>query len=137
MTQQYPDNFEFVSNKLHELGYDNLTEREKMVYTLWWFEGELNNGGFHQYFFNSSGDHANQALTFLENIGAVQVSRLLKEAIKTAFGDLAPVERSERQELLDIDEEKKMEQLDQLDQVFYEIDESITQLLNVFWQNNT
>jgi hypothetical protein len=43
-------------------------------------EAEVNNGGFHQYFNNSSGDNTAEAIEALETIGASAAANLLRQA---------------------------------------------------------
>lgn len=45
------------------------------IYSLWVLEGEVNNGGFNQYFFNSSGQFVDEAYDGCIAIGAAKNSR--------------------------------------------------------------
>lgn len=38
-------------------GFDTLSDAEKLYYALTLFQNEVNNGGFHQFFFNRSGSY--------------------------------------------------------------------------------
>ena len=49
---------------------DKLTEEQKLFYYNQCLEREINNGGFNQYFFNSSGDFAHKTIQSLQTIGA-------------------------------------------------------------------
>jgi hypothetical protein len=42
-----------------------LTEREATVYHVSWMMTEVNNGGFHQFFHNSTGDFASDTAFFV------------------------------------------------------------------------
>lgn len=53
----------------------------RMVYTTWWLEAEVNNGGFNQYFWNSAGRFAKEALAGFERLGATEHAALVAEAI--------------------------------------------------------
>jgi hypothetical protein len=130
MADQYPDNFDAVSNRYETVGYGNLNEKEKLIYCIWWLEGEVNNGGFHQFFWNSAGDNIKDTFTFLSAIGANHTAELLRKASEIAFGGEAPASRNMRQELLEIDEDMKMEKLNQLDDEFYEYQDDIAGLVN-------
>ncbi len=44
------------------------------------FEDEVNNGGFHQFFNNSSGDNTAETIVALEKIGATAMADILKRA---------------------------------------------------------
>jgi hypothetical protein len=63
-------------------------------------EAEVNNGGFHQYFNNSSGDNAAETVEALETIGALNVAGILKRAISRFEGNNVPKQRSVRLEVL-------------------------------------
>jgi len=52
-------------------------------------DGEVNNGGFAQYFFNSSGNHWKDALSGLAAIGATKHHKIMAEAIEK-FGQSMP-----------------------------------------------
>jgi len=68
---------------------------------IWTLEAEVNNGGFDQYYFNSAGDLAVPTVQSLLIIGAKNTASLLSAA-NAEFPDAAPpVDRSERQNLLE------------------------------------
>jgi hypothetical protein len=65
-------------------------------------EAEVNNGGFDQYFFNSSGRNAAGTLEALRAIGAQQTADIVRGACAKFSGGMPPVDRDERQaQLLD------------------------------------
>ncbi len=70
-----------VHDRWRELGFDNLLPEEKDYIMIWWLHAEVNNGSFHQYFSNETGDHALQALDGLKKCGATVGARLLQEAM--------------------------------------------------------
>ena len=132
MLAEYPEAFEEVSNK-HELsGFDSLNKKERIIYTVWWLEAEVNNGGFHQYFWNSAGDHSSEALDSLKLVGAIQTASLLKSAIKIAFDGEVPKERSVRQKILEENEELIQNKLGKIDFEFYEYKENFYELINSY-----
>jgi hypothetical protein len=135
MSVEYPDAFDEVSEKYDVSGFKSLSEKELIIFTVWWLEAEVNNGGFHQYFWNSAGDHANQTLSALEQVGAVKTAGLLKSAMDIAFEGYAPEERAVRQNLLAKDEENKEEKLGELDSKFYEYKDDFYKLINVYIAN--
>jgi hypothetical protein len=63
-------------------------------------EGEVNNGGFHQYFNNYSGGNAAEALIALETIGALRMADILKRAIGRFPAGNVPKDRESRLEIL-------------------------------------
>jgi hypothetical protein len=130
MAEQYPDNFDAVSNKYETSGYEKLDNIEKLIYCIWWLEGEVNNGGFHQFFWNSAGDYTEDTLKYLLAIDAIHTADLLRKASQIAFGGEAPVDRNKRYDILEIDGEEKMEKLNVLDDDFYKYQDDIAGLVN-------
>lgn len=63
--------------------YDNVMEWNRscqVIYMLWQYESEVNNGGFSQYYINSSKDFYKHIPGALELIGASKFSALAKTA---------------------------------------------------------
>src|ERR1051326_3648521 len=59
----------------------------QMVFLTFLLENDVNNGGFNQYFFNSSGQYAYQTLDALKLIGADVHYMLLQKAIAIHLGE--------------------------------------------------
>ncbi len=78
----------------------NLSGAEKTFYLIFQLESEVNNGGFSQYYYNSSGDFANDIAAALRDIGAYKTADLCDKAL-AAFGGALPKNRDEREALLD------------------------------------
>lgn len=79
------------------LGFDGLSHPKKLYFALGCLEGELYNGGFHQYFSNSSGSHYSYAEEGLIAIGALQTLELLQQAKVELFSSgSVPVDTAER-----------------------------------------
>ena len=129
---KYPESLDAVEIKHKIFGLDALNDKEKAIYTIWWLEAEVNNGGFNQYFWNSAGDDAALSLQSLNKIGATKTAELLKRAIDVAFSGSLPLTRDDRQKQLEIDEDKKIEALGELDDRFYEYQENFYKMLNEF-----
>ena len=64
------------------------------------FEDEINNGGFHQFFNNSSGDNSAETAIALETIGAPATADIAKRAIARFPDGAVPRNRSEHLELV-------------------------------------
>jgi hypothetical protein len=82
-------------------------------------EGEINNGGYNQYFWNLSGDHVASCLEGLERIGAVKEIALMKRAIGLFPGGRVPEDRGERQDVLDEMGEDGVDAFHELDSEYY------------------
>jgi len=61
----------------------------RMMWSTFEVEGEVNNGGFHQFFWNRSGQYANDAIQAFRLIGAEEHAQLVEEAVQvfSAGGD--------------------------------------------------
>jgi hypothetical protein len=61
----------------------SLAPAVRAIYTTWLVDAEVNAGGFHQYFFNSSGQYAGDALAGYELLGAEEYAAIMRSAIAT------------------------------------------------------
>lgn len=78
-----------VTDTIHEIiGYDddecekfqNLTLAQKFILAVWVVEAEVNNGGFDQFYFNSSKQYSDIAVTAFMAIGAPKFAALMEKA---------------------------------------------------------
>jgi hypothetical protein len=108
-------------------GFNALTPDEQLLVVIWALEAEVNNGGFHQYYFNSSGDFARYASRMLREIGAKNMAQIVDEA-NAVFGPVGPPDnRDERQKALEtIDDDS----WDQLDNKFCANPDNVSELLS-------
>jgi hypothetical protein len=108
-----------VFEKAGKVGFKGLTVPQQHFYCVWSLSGEVNNGGFDQYYFNSAGDEANEAEAALKAIGATKTLSLLKEA-NGLFGLRGPsLDRGKRIRQLEDMSESKREKLSALDDQFF------------------
>jgi len=59
-----------VFAKYFKTGLEDLAEPERVFICLWQLEAQVNNGGFHQFYFNSSGNLARDTVSSLQAIGS-------------------------------------------------------------------
>ena len=71
-----------------------LSEAERIFYITQTLEMEVNNGGFSQFFYNSSGNFSNELVGAFTAIGANATAAICQKAI-SAFGRDIPVDRDE------------------------------------------
>jgi Domain of unknown function (DUF4375) len=69
----------------------------QVVYATWWLEAEVNNGGFNQYFFNSTGEFVKEALTGFTRLGAREHAALTQQAIAVYEGRQPVIDAARRQ----------------------------------------
>jgi hypothetical protein len=101
---------------------------EDRVYALvrqW--EDEVNNGGFHQFFYNSSGDDTTETIQALEMIGADKMADILMRAVARFRDGVAPKERFARQRVL-----PEPSTLVDLDMEFYAYPDDLAGLLTAY-----
>ena len=100
---------------------------EKTIYIVYQLEAEVNNGGFDQFLFNSSGDFANETAAALRSIGAEQAAAICDRAF-LAFGHPIPEDRTEREAFLDDAPDEIDDILSQCDSDFYAYPDNLLNL---------
>jgi hypothetical protein len=113
----------------HNIGALSLGER--LVLEVNTMHGEVLNGGFHQYLWNSSGDGAEMTRNFLRTIGSMVTSDLLDRISAFFPNGCIPEEREDRQALLEQFEEANpdVDLFVDEDRVFYQEKENLYTLL--------
>jgi len=102
---------------------------QKVFSALWEVESEVNNGGFSQYFVNSSAGSAHFVADALRMIGAPKTADICERAIDTAFpAGLPKSEEAIRSAAADFSDEV-LEKLEPLDQEFFSYPHNLTDLL--------
>lgn len=109
-----------------------LTPEEKIFYIVNSFQSEVNNGGFDQFLFNSSGAFARELLSSLTAIGANRTAEIYKPALAKLPHEL-PEDDGERDVLLDeLITEDISELFASCDQQFYGYPDNLEELLYQF-----
>jgi hypothetical protein len=106
-----------------------ITKPQQMLCFAYEFVKEVNNGGFHQYFFNSAGNNAHQAVEAIQSIGASESASLLQLAISVWPAQQVPQDWETRRDVLAEIEEAANMPWDNCTKRFYNGNESITALL--------
>jgi len=102
---------------------------QKVFSAIWALESEVNNGGFSQYFFNSSNESAGFVAEALETVGAQKTADICRRAIETSFpAGLPSSKQAIRSAAIDFSDEV-LGKLDQLDQEFYAYPHNLTDML--------
>lgn len=79
----------YVNYRMGEVGYEGLTSPQQALFRVHMLAAEVRNGGFAQYFVNSSGDLAHETLRDVQTIGLSDSHRILNEAMQL-FGSQGP-----------------------------------------------
>ena len=107
---------------------EKLNPHERVILVVRLVEDEVNNGGFSQFIYNSSGSFAGDAVASMTAIGAVKTAEICQRAL-SAFGTEIPVDRKARQALLEQKEEEGIDEiLDECDDSFYAYEEDLIRL---------
>src|SRR5437867_7886378 len=102
---------------------------QKVFSALWEVESEVNNGGFSQYFLNSSAESASFVVEALETVGAPDTAAICRRAIAVAFPvGLPGSEEAVRSAAADFPDEI-LEELEPLDEEFFSYPNNLTDLL--------
>jgi hypothetical protein len=99
--------------RLHEA-----TPGQRAVYALHWTRSEVENGGFHQFFYNSTGMLGDEALAGAERIAAADFAAVIREAL-SIFPDGLIVDNVLRQDFMEELPEQDVATLSKLDDRFY------------------
>ena len=92
--------FERITDKVVFGGIASLNHAELTIYLAYWLRAEVDNGGFHQFFFNSAGDCAAQTADTVRELEIPALTALYARVL-AAFPDGRPPEdRTARWELL-------------------------------------
>ncbi|MDH3228918.1 MAG: DMP19 family protein [Alphaproteobacteria bacterium] len=108
MSQDYWDHIEpfWESVSIYDgpeeflLRFTEMPEHAAHLFALHWCASEVCNGGFHQFFFNSTGVLAPEAVAGFRAIGMPQTAAVVAAAM-ASFGEPYPRDREERQDALD------------------------------------
>ena len=121
-----------VWEKLDSQGWEELSTPQKHVLAVRMLIDEVNNGGFLQYFVNSSGDNWQDANAGLAAIGAAGDGRLFKKVLTQFRPDSPSVDRRTRHEQVATIAAKEDRPFEQLESEFYEDKEDREVLLTQY-----
>lgn len=107
---------------------EKLTDAQLSFFYIQNLEREVNNGGFKQFFYNSSGDFSVETITALKTINALYTTTLLETAIAVFPDSLVPKDRTLRQELIESLGDEAPEKWHELDTEFYEYRDNLDDL---------
>ena len=126
---------EIIGKKITERDvFTDLNDYEKTFIYIDIFENHTTNGGFEEFFWNSSGQYSHEILEAYEAIGATKTATLIYNAF-TAFGEIPiPKDNAFRKKILT---DLKSEAWDVLDQAFYKSKEDIVPLILNFVTRNS
>ena len=102
---------------------------QKVFSSIWDVESEVNNGGFSQYFLNSSAQSAPFIIEALETVGAPETADICKRAIDTGFPHGIPRSVEEIRSAASFFSDEVLAAFHPLDQEFFSYPHDLTDLL--------
>ncbi len=100
-----------------------LSKGQQAIFSIWMLQAEVNNGGFNQFYYNSSGQFANMAEEGLKLIGANKYAELVKQANNTYLTIKDELEEKNDGSIESFSESYEDNPLNELDDKFYELEE--------------
>ncbi|MDG3004098.1 DMP19 family protein [Paludisphaera mucosa] len=123
---------EGFDDRLWETDSSTWNGSQKLAAAVLMLDMEVLNGGFDQYFVNSSGDRWKEAVEGLREMGSVELAGLLNEAV-ARFGATPPsADRATRLDQLDAIARADADAFDPIDDRWYESKESVDVLTGRF-----
>lgn len=123
-------------NKEEKKGLDSFTDPERYIYVIEGMMREVNNGGFNQFFFNSSGYLAFDLIPALESINSIEAKEIAHRALKI-FGEPSSLDRDQRiTHLKKITKNFELEPWNKCDDDFYNLSEPIEKLMIDYIEEN-
>lgn len=102
---------------------------QKVFSAIWEVESEVNNGGFSQYFLNSSSESASFVVEALEILGAPRTADVCKRAIGIAYPSGLPQSVEVIRSTAAYFPDRVLAALEPLDQEFFSYPHNLTRLL--------
>lgn len=124
-----------IDQKAARIGIENLTVEERVILAIEALEREVNNGGYDQFFTNSSKEFACVVLDSLNRIGCPKTASITKEAI-AALGMPGPATVEGIDDVIYQDDEQREEQLSECDHQYFNSRENIEGRLFEFIKSN-
>ena len=113
----------------------DVTEHERFVLAIEALEREVNNGGFHQFFTNSSVEFVDVIADALQAVRCTETAEVVREAIESLGIDGAPTAESVTS-IMDQDDDGLFERLGAFDDRFYSVAEPIADRLLAWISDN-
>jgi len=118
--------------------YKDLTNEELLYYSVKVLYGEIFNGGFNQFFCNSSGQLYSKSIQGLRVIGDQRTEDLLVQIKTVIFGDLeVPTDQLIRANLVvEYEDTHGYERFDEVDNKFYEYCDDLSDLVEEYLRDS-
>lgn len=126
-----------IETREQHVGFHGLLHEERVFLVIGWLTVEVDNGGFAQYMFNPSGDHAELAVAALREVGATDMAAVCERFFALLPGGSATGDQDARQAQLDAAAETAGEiEFDtvcsELEQQFYALEDDLYERLHAY-----
>lgn len=118
-----------ILDRIENDGFHALAPDDRTLYFAFFFDAEIHNGGFDQFFFNSQGNFARWTVPALEAVGADRAAGLLRRAMEVFGPDGPSPDRVERWEQMDAIPPERRKGWNDLDEQHYRPGEPLAPLL--------
>jgi hypothetical protein len=120
--------------KATRVGHDKLTHEERVILAVEALEREVNNGGYDQFFVNSSREHAPIIVDALRRIGYPKTAEITQGALRVVLKN--PISYEEIKVGTWRDDGKRQNAPDECDNLYFERPENIEECLFAFVKAN-
>lgn len=125
---------EAISQKAERANNKALTDTERVVLAVEALEREVNNGGYDQFFTNSSREFASTIVDSLRRIGCNKAASITERAVRALRVSDLTVEAVDA--AMAVDDEKRLEKFARCDEAYYKNTEPIADRLFAFIKTN-
>ena len=112
----------------YQIAFASMSHEERVMHLVLQLETAINKGGFHEFFYSSAGNHAQETLNALLVIKAINVAVLLRRAMWIFVDGMPPKGQETRRRIMDNLGENEVTLLRELDGKFFSNDD-LTRLL--------
>jgi len=124
-----------IDQKAVQIGNDDLTDEERIILAVEALEREVNNGGYAQFFVNSSKEFAPIIVDALNRIGCVETAALTQEAID-ALGIVGSLSVEAIDRVMDEQSDQRDQKLEVCDDKYYSVVGDLSKPLLGFIKRN-
>jgi hypothetical protein len=87
-------------DRMHKVGFDNISEQDKTLACVWSFDSKVSNGGLKHFFKSAEGDLAYYVPKAFRAVGLIQLAEVAEQANAVFGPEGVPTERNRRIEIL-------------------------------------
>ncbi|MBW1296367.1 DMP19 family protein [Aquimarina litoralis] len=113
LPKDYSEEYKYIT--------ESFNSSQQAIYLSWWLEGEVNNGGFNQYYTNSSGQYAEILPELLAKMEAKKFADLAERANETYKTELKTITKEQDGTLEGFSQSYENNPLNKYDEEFYKL----------------